>query len=359
MGQVGKQMLLASATATTSAASGIPVKAVVMAGLAGGALFWLKNKLDEPSRAYKATEDYNSVAAEYDAWTEEGVLEEYWGEHIHLGYYSDEDRAKGAFKKSSIKARYEFIDRMMKFAGVAGYQGSENDPDAVKPAKILDVGCGFGGTSRYLAKALPESEVTGITISPAQVKRGTEMNKEQGVANAQFKIVDAMNMTFADNTFDLVWACESGEHMPDKKKYVEEMVRVLKPGGRLVIATWCQRDNSTSGFTPEEEKKLDFLYSEWTHPFFISYEDYGRLVEGTGTMEQVVTDDWAKETLPSWRHAIYDGLFRPWFIAQRPHLWWKTLKDIWCMNKMHLAFEEGLMTYGMIKGIKKPIAASE
>lgn len=36
------------------------------------------------------------------------------------------------------------------------------------------------------------------------------------------------------------------------------------------MATWCQRDNSTTSFTPEEEKKLDFLYSEWTHPHFIS-----------------------------------------------------------------------------------------
>jgi SAM-dependent methyltransferase len=54
--------------------------------------------------------------------------------------------------------------------------------------------------------------------------------------------MDALNMGFPDNSFDLVWACESGEHMPDKKAYVDEMVRVLKPGGTLVIATWCQRE---------------------------------------------------------------------------------------------------------------------
>ena len=40
-------------------------------------------------------------------------------------------------------------------------------------------------------------------------------------------------MSWPDESFDLVWACESGEHMPDKKKYVEEMVRVLKPGMTL------------------------------------------------------------------------------------------------------------------------------
>lgn len=57
-----------------------------------------------------------------------------------------------------------------------------------------------------------------------------------------FQVMDALDMKFEDNSFDLVWACESGEHMPDKKKYVEEMTRVLKPGGTIVIACWCQRE---------------------------------------------------------------------------------------------------------------------
>ena len=54
--------------------------------------------------------------------------------------------------------------------------------------------------------------------------------------------MDALAMEFEDDSFDMVWACESGEHMPDKKKYVEEMTRVLKPGGTIVIACWCQRE---------------------------------------------------------------------------------------------------------------------
>lgn len=44
------------------------------------------------------------------------------------------------------------------------------------------------------------------------------------------QVMDALKMDWPDDSFDLVWACESGEHMPDKKLYVEEMVRVLKPG---------------------------------------------------------------------------------------------------------------------------------
>lgn len=64
-----------------------------------------------------------------------------------------------------------------------------------------------------------------------KVARATDLAEEQKVPNAKFQVTDALNMDFQDDSFDLVWACESGEHMPDKRKYIEEMTRVLKPGG--------------------------------------------------------------------------------------------------------------------------------
>ena len=75
----------------------------------------------------------------------------------------------------------------------------------------------------------------GITISPNQVRRATELAKDKGIPNVSFQVMDALKMTHEDDKFDLVWACESGEHMPDKKQYVEEMTRVLKPGRSLQI----------------------------------------------------------------------------------------------------------------------------
>ena len=52
----------------------------------------------------------------------------------------------------------------------------------------------------------------------------------KGGVPTQTQVMNALEMDFEDDTFDLVWACESGEHMPDKAKYVQEMTRVLKPG---------------------------------------------------------------------------------------------------------------------------------
>jgi MPBQ/MSBQ methyltransferase len=105
--------------------------------------------------------------------------------------------------------------------------------------------------------------VTAITLSPKQVERATELAKEQDTPNVEFMVEDALNMSFPDNSFDIVWACESGEHMPDKKKYIDQMMRVLKPGGKFVMATWCQRDDRNVPFDLRDKRDLQYLYEEW------------------------------------------------------------------------------------------------
>ena len=333
------RMVLAPAAAQVVRV-GIPTVVAAVAGVL------IKQRLDRPSRPY---ED-GSVGREYDAWTREGILEHYWGEHIHLGYYTDDEldrrwfgsKSLGFLKKNFIEAKYNFTQRMLDWGGISGMQN----------AKILDVGCGIGGTTRYMANLLPNSTITGITLSPEQAKRATDLAQERNVPNANFQVMDALAMDFPDNSFDVVWGCESGEHMPDKKKYVQEMARVLKPGGKMVIATWCQRDNSTQSFTAEEEKSLDFLYSEWTHPYFISIKDYADLLNGNG-MKAVETDDWWKNTIASWRHSIWVGVFDPWPVVRAgPRMWWKCLRDGICLERMHRAFDRKLMAYGMIRGVK-------
>jgi MPBQ/MSBQ methyltransferase len=246
------QLKMVSPVAAGLVAQAIKSPAGIAIATGAVATLGVKAYLDRPSRTY----GNGTVAKEYDEWTTDGILEYYWGEHIHLGYYSKEAMESGFVKKDFKQAKYDFIDEMMKFGGI--------DPVKDSNAKVLDVGCGFGGTSRYLAKKLgPSAEVTGITLSPMQVKRGSEMANEQGVANAKFMVKDALKMDFPDNSFDIVWACESGEHMPDKKKYIDEMMRVLKPGGKFVMATWCQRDDSVVPFTKKDKKDLQFLYEEW------------------------------------------------------------------------------------------------
>jgi MPBQ/MSBQ methyltransferase len=324
------------------------IAATAVLGTAG-----VKFILDKPSRKY---ED-GSVAREYDAWTQDGILEYYWGEHIHLGYYNEEEMKAGYKKKNFIQAKYDFIDEMMKLGSI------DTIPSTIQPddeIKVLDVGCGVGGTSRYLAKALgDQAEVTGITLSPNQVKRATELAVEQNVNNAKFTVMNALEMEFEDNSFDVVWACESGEHMPDKEAYINEMMRVLKPGGKFVMATWCQRDDRDVPFDDKDKKDLKFLYEEWTHPYFISIEKYAEIIDATNVMNPVTTEDWNTQTIASWRHSNWVGVYDPRGFIFKPNKYLKCLRDGYCLERMHRAFDRGLMQYGMFAATKKAIVEED
>eukprot|EP00913_Durusdinium_trenchii_P021849 g20530.t1 len=180
---------------------------------------------ETPKRPY----DEGSVKSAYDEWARDGVLEHYWGEHIHMGTYHPMDKQSGYRKKDPFfialfratvgrlknfkQAKIDFVHDMIDFSR------------ATDPKKILDVGCGIGGSSRILGKRFPNAEVIGITLSPEQAQRAGRLAEEAGLSNVRFQVMDALNMEFESNTFDLVWGCESGEHMPDKKRYVEEMSR--------------------------------------------------------------------------------------------------------------------------------------
>lgn len=334
-------MGLKSSAIKTLSQVGVPATAAI-AGAAVVGTLGVKTILDRPSRKYEE----GSVAREYDAWTRDGILEYYWGEHIHLGYYNEEEMERGYKKKNFIQAKYDFVDEMMKFGGI--------DPVQDSGAKVLDVGCGVGGTSRYLAKKLgPDASVTGITLSPNQVKRAMELAQEQGVNNAKFTVMNALEMEYPDNSFDIVWACESGEHMPDKEAYIKEMMRVLKPGGKFVMATWCQRDDSEVPFSEKDQRDLKFLYEEWTHPYFISINKYKEIIDATGLMNEVTTLDWKDQTIASWRHSIWVGIYDPRGFIFKPNKYLKCVRDAYCLERMHRAFDRGLMEYGMFSATKK------
>ena len=154
----------------------------------------------------------STVASAYDAWTQDRLLERLWGEHIHLGFYPS--------RKKNIdfrEAKVQFVHELVKWSGL------EKLP---KGSRILDVGCGIGGSSRILAKCYGFN-VTGITISPAQVKRARELTSSE--LNCNFQVMDALDLKFEDGSFDAVWSVEAGAHMNDKSKFADEMLRTLRP----------------------------------------------------------------------------------------------------------------------------------
>lgn len=107
-----------------------------------------------------------------------------------------------------------------------------------KEHKVLDAGCGVGGSSIYLAKHIG-CDATGITLSPKQPITAAGFAKREGVGNrVRFYQKDYTNTGFEANTFDIAWAMESMQTATDKTLFFKEMNRVLKIGGRLLIADW-------------------------------------------------------------------------------------------------------------------------
>nr|WP_318702007.1 MULTISPECIES: methyltransferase domain-containing protein [unclassified Roseofilum] len=194
--------------------------------------------------------------------------------------------------------------------------------------------------------------MTGITISPQQVQRAQELTPE-GV-NAKFAVDDAMALSFPDASFDVVWSIEAGPHMPDKAIFAQELLRVLKPGGLLVVADWNQRDERQIPLNGLERVIMKQLLDQWSHPAFSSIEGFSELLEATGYAQgQVVTDDWTEPTLPSWLDSIWQGVTRPEGLVKfgLPGLI-KSLREVPTLLLMRVAFGTGLCRFGMFRAIR-------
>ena len=162
-----------------------------------------------------------TVSSSYDAWTNDKLLEKLWGEHIHLGYYSQFSNSKD-FKQAKI----DFVHHLVHWSGL---------DKLPKGSRIIDIGCGIGGSSRILARDY-DFDVVGVTISSEQVKRASQLTPKD--LSCRFQVMDALNLKFQDGSFDGVWSVEAGAHILDKQRYADEMLRVLRPGGVLAVADW-------------------------------------------------------------------------------------------------------------------------
>ena len=110
--------------------------------------------------------------------------------------------------------------------------------------KILDIACGTGLVSfRAAALAGKSGSVVATDISDKMVAIATSLATENGIENISFRQMDAEKLDFADNNFDIVLCALGFMYVPDVSKALEEMLRVLKPGGKAVAAVWGSREN--------------------------------------------------------------------------------------------------------------------
>ena len=275
-----------------------------------------------------------TVASAYDSWTQDKLLERLWGEHIHLGFYSPNKR-----NIDFRKAKEQFVHELVSWSGLNKLP---------RGSRILDVGCGIGGSSRILSNYYGFN-VTGVTISPAQVKRAIELTPDE--LKCDFQLMDALNLRFEDGTFDGIWSVEAGAHMNDKTRFAEEMLRTLRPGGYFALADWNSRDLKAMPPSFLEKVILNQLLEQWVHPNFISISDFSSILSNSESSSgRVFSENWNLFTNPSWYDSILEGIRRPSAILSLgPSALIKSIREIPTILLMNWAFRKGLMEFGVYR----------
>lgn len=266
----------------------------------------------------------------YDASS--GLWEQVWGEHMHHGYYG----ATGNEKKDRRQAQIDLIEELLIWAGIG------------QASNILDVGCGIGGSSLYLAEKFNAS-ATGITLSPIQAKRAAQRAQEADLTSrVRFEVADALEMPFSDDSFDFVWSMESGEHMPDKQKFLAECYRVLKPGGTFLMATWCHRPitPATGALTTEERQHLADIYRVYCLPYVISLPEYAEIADNL-PFQDIRTADWSDAVEPFW-DIVIDSAFEPQALFALLQSGWGTIQAALSLGLMSRGYRRGLIRYGLL-----------
>lgn len=223
----------------------------------------------------------------------------------------------------------------------------------IKPgAKILDAGCGVGGSSIWLAKNY-DVEITAITLTASQVNRARDYAKKQGVSEQiKFKEADYCQTPFADNTFDIVWGLESICYALNKQDFIAEAYRVLKTGGQFIVADGFANKNN---FTSEEWSYVQAFLDGCVVPNLATVNEFKAAMENC-QFNDICYTDITKEVLPS-SEVLYKKSKLTYPIEKV--LGWLKIRtstqtgNYYAAKSQYQVFKQGLAGYGIFSAYKR------
>lgn len=218
----------------------------------------------------------------------------------------------------------------------------------IKPEhKVLDAGCGVGGSAIWLAKNIG-CDVTGITLSPSQVESCNKNARENDVTEkTSFKVNDFCNTDFDDNAFDIVWAVESVCHAPEKADFIKETYRILKPGGKLIIADFWASQQEYQG---DDARIMREWVGGWSVNSLEHSDNFRRCLTETGFAELNFQD--ASENVRPSAERLHK--YAKWTLWGAKILNWLRIRDdvqhgnVIAVHRANIALKRGLWHYGII-----------
>lgn len=253
-----------------------------------------------------------------------------WGEHLHHGYWAH----GGERVEEAVVALLEQV-------------ALQAQP--LQGADVCDVGCGYGGTARWLAEAYG-AQVTGVTLSRVQYRYALAQPSATPVP--RYRVQDWLTNTLPDSAFDVVTALESTEHIPDLSRCFAQAQRVLRPGGRFVICAWLAAEAAKPWEVSHllepicREGRLAQLGS--LNEYRAALENAGFVVTETRDITRQVKRTWTVITL-----RVLRGL------ATRRGYWRYVLdprkrERIFAVTvlRMGLAYRTGALRYGLLRADK-------
>jgi sarcosine/dimethylglycine N-methyltransferase len=202
-----------------------------------------------------------------------GLLTTVWGEHLHMGLFESPDESLAVASERSTAT----------IAADAGLRAGQ---------RVVDVACGVGGSARSLARTLGVT-VEALDISEAQLQRGRDLTRDPALATRiHYANADFHRVPLADGCCDVWWCQEAMLYASDKRRVIEEGLRVVRPGGRLVLSDLLQRRNM-----PDAERGPFMARLGASHMWTI--EDYDDLIAEMG-LEVLVRHDWWRNVAPTY-----------------------------------------------------------
>lgn len=202
------------------------------------------------------------------------LYQRFWGEHIHHGWWDGGE--------SLTDAQEKLVRRLAEAAAIP------------QNAQVLDVGCGLGGSSLWLARELACS-VRGNTLSPVQVEIATRRARESDLDTCvHFERADAEQIALEPESYDVVWSIECTEHLFDKRRFIARAAQALKPGGSLAICTWLGMPDS-----PAHRAIVDQVRQGMLCPSLGSLGDYINWFRAAG-LQVLRADDVTANVARTW-----------------------------------------------------------